>query len=161
MKPLIVLLIVFIISCLYIKIKVGKYTFPLPARIAMSAMLLFTAMGHFKFPEGMAMMIPASLPYRVELVFITGVLEISAAVGLLIQKLKFTTAWILIAFFIVILPANIYAALNHIDFVTASFNGSNVSYLWFRVPLQVFFITWVYFSAIKPKIKSKKIANKS
>jgi len=52
MKPLIVLLSVFFISLLTTKFVRGQYEFALSGRIAMSAMLVFTALGHFAFTEG-------------------------------------------------------------------------------------------------------------
>jgi uncharacterized membrane protein len=78
----------------------------------MSAMLLFTAMGHFMFSEGMAMMIPDFIPFKLELVYLTGVFEIVSSIGLLLPKHKVITDWLLIAFFVLVLPANIYAALT-------------------------------------------------
>lgn len=149
MKPLFVLLIVFVISIFIIKLKDGAYDFALAARIAMSAMLIFTAIGHFKFTEGMAMMLPPIVPDKVAIIYLTGILEIAAAVGLLLPQYKSLTGWFLIIFFILLLPANIYAAVKHIDYEKATLNGSGLGYLWFRVPLQILFIVWVYLSAIK------------
>ena len=115
----------------------------------MAAMLLFTAMGHFMFTEGMAAMMPDFVPFKKEMVYATGVLEILFAIGLLIPILKIRTAWLLILFFILILPANIKAAAENINYQTGELNGNGLDYLWFRIPLQIFFILWVYFTTIK------------
>jgi uncharacterized membrane protein len=115
----------------------------------MALMLAFTAIGHFAFAKGMVMMIPDFIPFKKALVYFTGVIEILAAVGLLIPSLKVLTAWLLIVFFILLLPANINAAIRHIDYQKGNFEGSGVNYLWFRVPLQILFILWTYFSAIR------------
>jgi len=48
-----------------------------------------------------------------------------------------------------ILPANSYAAVKKIDLEKANYNGSGLNYLWFRIPLQVLFIGWVYWFALK------------
>jgi uncharacterized membrane protein len=149
MKPLIVLLIVFLLSILTIKLLMKRYDVLLSARIGMSAMLVFTAVGHFAFSKGMALMIPPFVPFKIEIIGLTGILEILLAIGLLIPNLKVSAAWILITFFILILPANISAAVRHIDFQKASLNGTGVTYLWFRIPLQLLFIAWVYLSCIK------------
>ena len=117
----------------------------------MSVMLLFTATGHFLFPQGMALMIPDFIPFKREVVLLTGLIEIAAAIGLLVPRLQVITAWLLIAFFILVLPANIHAAIQHIDYQTGARTGSGLAYLWFRIPLQVFFILWTYFSAIRPQ----------
>lgn len=147
--PEIVLISVFIISLFVIKLVRGNYQFALPGRIAMAAMLLLTASAHFGFDKGMALMIPDFIPYKLELVYLTGVIEAAAAIGLLIPKYQRKTAWFLVAFFILLLPFNIYACLNQVNIETATFNGDGVNYLWFRIPLQAFFIGWIYLSAIK------------
>lgn len=115
----------------------------------MSIMLLFTSIGHFAFTKGMEMMIPTIIPYKRTMVYLTGVIEICAAVGLLLGSTRELTAWLLILFFILLLPANIYAAMKHVDYQKGTFEGSGVGYLWFRVPLQVLFIIWTYFFAIR------------
>lgn len=150
MKPLIILLTVFSISLFAVKITRGEYEFALPARIAMSAMLLFTSIAHFVFTTGMSMMIPGNLPYKAEIVYVTGLIEIAAAIGLLVPAYRATSGWFLVLFFIVLLPSNIYAAIKHIDYQKASFTGSGLNYLWFRIPLQLFFIAWTYISSINP-----------
>ncbi|SMP23273.1 DoxX family protein [Chryseobacterium profundimaris] len=149
MKPLFILLSVFCASLLTIKIFRGNFNFYLSMRIAMSAMLIFTATGHFMFFKGMSMMLPEFIPFKTEIVYLTGILEILAAVGIFVPEIRITTAWLLIIFFILILPSNIFSAINHIDYQKATFNGDGISYLWFRIPLQIFFMIWVYLSAIK------------
>lgn len=149
MKPLLLLISVFIISLLILKLLKGSFHIALSARIAMSAMLLFTAIGHFIFTKGMAMMIPEFVPFKTEIVYMTGFFEIGAAIGLLIPNLRIITAWLLIAFFMMILPANIYAAVKHVDYQKATYQGSGTEYLFFRVPLQILFIIWTYLSTIR------------
>jgi uncharacterized membrane protein len=149
MKPLLVLLSVFGISLLVTKIFRDNYEFALSGRIAMSVMLVFTAVAHFAFTKGMAMMLPDFIPYKTETVYLTGIIEIAAAIGLFIPNFSVITAWLLITFFILILPANIYAAIEHIDYQKGTSEGNGLTYLWFRVPLQIFFIVWTYLSAIK------------
>jgi len=153
MKPLIVLISVFIISLLVNRVFRNKFEIALSGRIAMSAMLSFTAIAHFVFTKGMAMMLPSFIPYKTETVYLTGFIEIGAAFALLIPKYRIFVAWLLIAFFILILPANIYASVKQIDYQTGTFEGNDLNYLWFRIPLQIFFILWTYFSAIKASIK--------
>jgi len=149
MKPLVVLLIAFVVSVFAIRFLVHRYDFPLSARIALSIMLLFTAIGHFAFTKGMAMMMPDFIPFKMELVYLTGFLEIILGIGLLVPGTKVYSAWILIVFFVLILPANIKAAIEHIDIQKATFDGPGLNYLWFRIPLQIFFIVWTYISSIR------------
>ena len=148
MKPLLVLISVFLISLVSIILLSGDYNFALAARIAMSAMLLFTAIAHFVFAKGMSMMLPDFIPYKTVVIWLTGFIEIAAAIGLLIPQIRIITAWLLIVFFILILPANIYAATKQIDYQKGTFDGNGTTYLYFRIPLQILFIVWVYLSAI-------------
>ena len=131
------------------KLVADRYDFALAGVIAMSVMLVFISIGHFVYTKGMLMMIPGFIPFRKELVYITGIIEVAAAVGLLIPGLRIMTAWFLIVFFILLLPANIYAATRHIDYQKGTLEGPGATYLWFRVPLQILFILWVYFAAIE------------
>lgn len=149
MKPLLILLITFILSVVTIKFRKGCWETAKAARMSMAVMLLFTALGHFLFAEGMAMMIPDLFPFKLALVYLTGILEIAAAVGLHIPRFRKLTAWLLILFFVMVLPANIQAAIEQINYQTGTFDGHNLVYLWFRIPLQLLFIGWVYFSSIK------------
>jgi len=149
MKPLFVLLGVFVLSLVLTKIFRGNFEFAMSGRIAMSIMLLFTATAHFVFTKGMSLMLPAFIPFKTELVYLTGFIEIILAIGLFIPVSNVITAWLLIAFFLLIIPANIYAAIKHLDYQKGTFDGSGLSYLWFRIPLQVIFIAWTYFSFIK------------
>ena len=149
MKPLLLLLAVFSTSLLTTRVVHRRFEFALSGRIALSAMLVFTGMAHFVFTKGMSMMLPDFVPDKTLIIYGTGILEIVAAAGLFSPKIRVVTGWLLIAFFILILPANIYAALNHIDYQKGAFDGNGLSYLWFRIPLQCFFIYWTYLFVIK------------
>jgi len=153
MLPLFVLLGTFAVSLLVTRYFTKAFDYSLSGRLAMSCMVLLTAIGHFAFPEGMAMMMPDFIPFKRELVYITGIVEISAAIGLVSLRLQQVTAWLLIVFFVLILPANINAASKNIDYQTGTNTGHEVAYLWFRVPLQLFFIGWTYFFGIRLKTK--------
>lgn len=126
----------------------GSVNLCLSGRIAMSALLLFTAIGHLVYLNGMSLMIPSFIPYKKAIIMVTGIIEMATAAGLLIPKLQLTTAWLLIIFLIVILPANIQAARKNIDYQKGNTNGNGLKYLWFRIPLQILFIVWTYYFAI-------------
>ncbi len=149
MKPLLVLFVSFAIALLVIRLTSGQWNLPLAGRMAMACMLLFTAVGHFIFTDGMAAMVPDLVPNKNGIVLITGGLEVLFALGLLLPKFRFHTAWLLILFFLLVIPSNIKAAIENINYQTGEFNGPGVAYLWFRIPLQIFFIAWVYLTAIR------------
>jgi len=149
MKPLIVLLVSFTLALLIIKLISKTYDFRRSARIAMALMLVFTAIAHFAFTKGMAMMIPAFIPYKTSVVYVTGVFEVLLGISLLIPKLKYITGWALILFLLLILPANIYASIHQVNYQKGTFDGNGLTYLWFRIPLQLLFIVWTYVSTIR------------
>jgi len=149
MKPLIVLLVSFAVSLLTLYLISGQYEVALSGRIAMSIMLAFTSLAHFIFTKGMVMMMPKIMPFKKEMVYFTGIFEIVAAIGLHILQFRHLTGWALIVFFVVLLPANITAAIKHVDYQKGTLDGSGVNYLWFRVPLQVAFILWTYYFSIR------------
>jgi len=145
MKPLFVLLITCIISLIALKLCMGNWNFILSGNIAMSVMLMFTAIGHFAYTKGMEMMLPAFVPFKTFMVYITGIIEVVAAIGLLIPSLQLSISYVLIVFFILVLPCNIYAAVKKVDYQKGTYTGRGTSYLWLRVPMQILFIAWVYF----------------
>tara|TARA_R110000772_G_scaffold194020_1_gene304817 strand:- start:421 stop:879 length:459 start_codon:yes stop_codon:yes gene_type:complete len=149
MKPLIVLLLSFTISIFVVEIIKKEYNFALSARIAMSIMLVFTAIGHFAFTKGMSMMIPKFIPFKESFVYLTGIFEILLAMGLLVPKFKTASGWAFIIFLMLMLPANIYASVNNVNYQKGTFDGNGMMYLWFRIPLQVLFISWAYLSTIR------------
>ena len=149
MKPLIVLLLSFTISIFIIKIIKKEYDFALSARIAMSIMLLFTAIGHFAFTKGMSMMIPEFIPFKESVIYLSGICQILLAFGLLIPKFQTVSGWALVIFLLLMLPANIYASMNKVNYQKGTFEGNGLTYLWFRIPLQFLFIIWAYISAIR------------
>ena len=149
MKPFILFVFVSILSLFVLKIISGRYDLKFSIRIGMSIMLLFTALGHFLFPDGMALMVPEFIPFKREFIYFTAILEIAGAVGLHIPQLRLLTSWLLIPFFLLMLPANIKASLDHLNYQKGTFDGPGLAYLWFRIPLQILFILSVYFSSIK------------
>lgn len=149
MKPLIVLVVVFALSTGIMWLVSSSINYMLAGRIALAAMLVLTAFGHFKFVEGMEMMIPDFLPFKRFFVYGTGVLELLAAVGLLIDSTFEITGLLLIIFFVLILPSNIQASIRHINIEKGTLDGPGLSYLWFRVPLQILFIGWTYFVTLR------------
>lgn len=148
MKPLFVLLAAFAIALGVRYVLHYSWDPRLAGRIAMCVMLVFTSVGHFAFNKGMAMMLPPALPARSLLVYVTGVIEILLGIALLVPSLQQLSGWTIIGFFIIMLPANIYAAFHHVNHEKATFDGKGPSYLWIRIPMQLLFILWVYFAAV-------------
>ncbi|MET0645399.1 MAG: DoxX family protein [Pyrinomonadaceae bacterium] len=113
------------------------------ARVGLTLFFLFAGVGHFIKTEEMAAMLPPGVPFRVEAVYVTGVLELLGAVGVWVPGLTRLTGLCLILLLVCVLPANIYAALNRVDF---GGHGAGPAYLLVRVPFQLFVIWWTYFA---------------
>lgn len=148
MEPEITLVFVFITALFVLKYLKGEFLWRQSGQIAMSAMLVITSIGHVLYFDGMEKMIPEVIPCKALIVSLTGLFEFACAVALFFPSLRKTTGWILIVFLTLITPANIYAAIHTINMETGSHDGSGIAYLWYRIPLQLLFITWVYFSSV-------------
>jgi uncharacterized membrane protein len=120
---------------------------PLRGRIGIALMFAFTGAGHFIKTPQMAQMLPAWVPMRFPLIYFTGVLELVAAATILITPLARPTGMALCIFLLLILPSNVYAAFQRVEF-----GGGEAGpiYLLVRIPLQFFLIGWIYWFAVKP-----------
>jgi uncharacterized membrane protein len=107
------------------------------ARIALAAMFLMAALGRLATPEALLQMIPESLPLRREALYLTGVLEVLGALGLLVPRLQRVAGWGLVALLLAVLPANVNVAVNNLQIEGQI--GSPL-YQWARVGWQFFLI---------------------
>jgi uncharacterized membrane protein len=87
-------------------------------------------------------MVPPSLPAPAALVALTGVLEVTGAIGLLLPSTAVAAAYGLIALLLLMLPANIHAA--RAGLIVA---GRRATPLVWRLPLQVFWIGALWWAA--------------
>ncbi|MES2428861.1 MAG: hypothetical protein V4560_17900 [Bacteroidota bacterium] len=148
MKPLIVLIAVFIIATIVSRLFLNDWNLPLAGNIAMCFMLFLTASGHVLFTKGMEMMLPTFVPFKTFVIYFTGIAEVLLGIALLISPLRSLAGVALLILFGLMLPANIYAAMKHIDIEKATYTGPGLGYLWFRIPLQILFIAWVFYFSI-------------
>lgn len=111
---------------------------------ALSVMVLFTASAHFTpLKEDLIKMVPPFFPAARQIVFVTGVLEMAGAVGLLIPQVRPAAGMCLAILFVAIVPANINAALRRVPL-----RGRPATSLWLRLPMQVLFIALALWSAL-------------
>ncbi len=116
---------------------------PTRARVGMSLLFVFTGVGHFIRTEEMTALLPASVPNRVWIIYLTGILELLGGIGIWIAPLMKLTGFLLILFLLGVLPANVYSAVNLVDF---GGHQAGPIYLLVRVPFQLFVIWWTYFA---------------
>ena len=113
----------------------------LPGRLALATMLVVTGAAHFTATDALVAMVPPSVPAPIAVVYATGVMELVFAL-LLVVRPRPALGWALGAFFLMLLPANVYSALQEVGL-----GGHGPGYLWFRIPLQVLFMGWAaYFT---------------
>ena len=112
----------------------------------MALMLVATGTAHFTSTDLMVEMMPESLPAKRGNRLFYGICALLAVIGLLWNKTAKLTSVMLIIFFLAILPANIVGSIKEVR-LGGMENGT--AYLLFRIPLQIFFILWVYYFGIK------------
>jgi uncharacterized membrane protein len=126
-------------------------SWPVSAAHGMAVMLLLTASAHF-VPASVTVMpnhadmvriVPPFLPFPDALVYLTGVLELLGALGLVLTATRWAAGLGLAALFVTLLPANIYEAVADISFA----NGEAATPLWQRIPEQLLYIAVVLWAA--------------
>ncbi|MFB4314914.1 hypothetical protein [Actinomadura sp. 21ATH] len=133
---------------------------PACAAHAMAAMLVLTGVVRFvpdsvagmPSAEELARMVPPFVPFPLAMVYLTGVLELLIAAGLVRTSTRWGAAAGLAVLLPLLLPANIYAALNDIPL-----NGAEATPLWFRIPQQAAYIAvalWIAHSADSTRARS-------
>jgi len=111
-----------------------------------SLVFAFTGLGHFIKTAEMVQMLPPWVPLRGPLIYGTGVLEFAATVLVLVPSASRLTGLALCVFLLLLLPSNIYAAYQRVDF---GGHGAGPVYLLVRVPLQFFLMGWIYWFAVR------------
>ena len=97
---------------------------------------------HFVEVNSFAAIVPPLLPFPKLIVWVTGLMEIAFAIGLLLPKYRKLSGFWLAPFLLAVLPANIYMAMYNIPM------GDTVASptaLWVRVALQfplILLILW-------------------
>ena len=124
---------------------VGAFgTWPAATRYALATMLVLTASAHFtKMKEDLIRMVPAWVPWPRAVVYFTGLCELAGALGLLVPSLRLAAGTALIAFFILVFPANVKAAQRGVGM-----GGKSATPLWLRAPMQVLLIVLTWWAAV-------------
>ena len=118
-------------------------------RASLALLFLFTGMGHFAQTEAMAAMLPSWVPNRVAIVYVTGLLEIAGAIGLLVPRVSRLAAVCLLAFLICVFPANVYAAAQRVDM---GGHDAGPAYLLVRGPFQLLLVWWTYRFGVRSEL---------
>lgn len=111
----------------------------------MAVLFVVAGLNHFRDPGFYLVMMPPQLPLPLELIYLSGVLEVLGGLLVLAPPLRRPVGWGLIALLLAVFPANIYAAVAQVQPP-----GGHVAplLLWLRLPFQAVFIAWVYCAAL-------------
>lgn len=116
--------------------------------LVIAAFFFIGGVAHFVFTDVFVRIMPNYLGYQKELVLISGVFELLGAIGILFPSTRLLAGYGLIVLIIAVFPANINMAIHHQDYKSIP-----ELLLWLRLPLQFFFV-WFVWQSIK-SIKSR------
>ena len=116
-----------------------KYDLKLISIVVMGLFYFSVGVNPFTDPYWFLQIVHPYLPYKIELVYISGFLEIVLGVMLLIPKTRVYAGWGLIMLLIAVYPANIYLAQTN----GAAMNTTPLI-AWGRLPFQFVFIGLAY-----------------
>ena len=109
----------------------------------MAAVYVGAGVAHFTSTEFFVAIMPAYLPRHVELVHLSGAIEIGLGLLLLVPATRRLAAWGVIALLIAVFPANLNMALNDIR-PPGPFGPPSTLALWLRLPFQLVLIAWAW-----------------
>ena len=107
--------------------------------IVMGVFYISIGISHFNSPIWYVQIVPPYLPYKLELVYISGLFEILFGGMLFFRKTRFLAGWGLILLLIAVYPANIYLAQTN----GAAMNTTPLI-AWGRLPVQFIFVGLAY-----------------
>lgn len=114
------------------------------ARLGLAVMFAFTGSTHFtEMRHDYAAMVPPPLTGQLWVIFVTGLLEIAGAVGLLVRPTRRLAGIGLFLLLLALFPANVYAAMQGVQF-----RGAPPTDLWLRGLIQAVFLLAVWWSTI-------------
>ena len=151
MAPLIVL----IVSTLVLRLAGAAGIRPLASwrdatRVGLAVMFAFTGSTHFTaMKHDYAAMVPPPLTGQLWVIYVTGLLEIAGAIGLLVPKTRRLAGICLCLLLLALFPANVHAALNAINF-----RGEPPTDIWLRTLVQLVFLVATWWSTIVARRQS-------
>jgi uncharacterized membrane protein len=107
-------------------------------RVLVAIFMVSVGVLHFTDPEPFVRIVPAFLPAKLELVWISGAAEILLGVGLLPKLTRRWASLGLVALFVAVFPANINMAVHEVQLNPES--PIPVWAMWARLPFQLLFI---------------------
>ena len=111
----------------------------LSMRWLMGILFVLAGANHFLNPGFYVRIMPSYLPWHLELVYLSGLVEIALGVALLIPASSRLAAWALIGLLVVFLSVHVHMLVN-----AQRFPEVHIGVLWGRLAFQGLFIAWTY-----------------
>jgi uncharacterized membrane protein len=109
---------------------------------ALAVMFCFTAIAHFgRMRDDLEKMVPPWVPSPRVAVFVTGILEILGAIGLIFPETRTLAGVCLIVFLVAVFPANVYAAKTGVRL-----GDRPITPLGVRGPMQLLLIVLIFWA---------------
>ncbi|QDU62974.1 hypothetical protein Pan216_38480 [Planctomycetes bacterium Pan216] len=120
--------------------------------VGVALVFAFTGIGHFVKTEPMARMMPEAIPWRHEIVLVSGVLELALAVLVLVPGPRREVGLGIAVLLVLLLPINVHAAISRIPMGGHAWGPV---YLLIRVPLQLILIAWTYVFLVRAHARDR------
>lgn len=126
------------------------------ARLGFAIAFAVAGVSHLVAPTPFLQHLPEWVPLRVELVAITGAMEVALGAALLLrQPWRCRAGRATAAYLVAVLPANVYVAAAGVE-VDGQPGGF---YPWVRLPFQALFVAWVLWCTFDAQTSSAEGAH--
>ena len=105
----------------------------------MSLFYIGAGLSHFFNPDWYVRIVPPILPFKIAIVYISGIFEIILGSLLIFPMTRFIAGWGLILLLLAVFPANIYVALTQGEAM-----DTTPMIAWARLPFQIVFIALAF-----------------
>jgi uncharacterized membrane protein len=110
-----------------------------------TVLFIFVGILHFAKTPAFLRIMPPQIPFPLELVYLSGIVEIAGGLGLLWKSTRGISIKVLLALLVAVYPANIHMAMS-----PDKFPEIPIWMLYARLPLQPFIALWVWSCRDKP-----------
>lgn len=112
----------------------------------MAIFYILAGVMHFVAPEFYLQIMPPYMPWHLELVYVSGLIEIALGVLLLVPATRVAAAWGIVLLLIAIFPANLHAATANVQFAhrPSWMSQPTPAQHWMRLPMQLVLIAWAW-----------------
>ncbi len=108
--------------------------------IGLCLVLITAGLVHLLDPFSFINALPLWVPFKLELIFWTGIFEFNLAIGLMVRRTRLATAMVTAAYFTLLVPVHVYVSW----FAIPMFGVQDPSLLWARTAFQAVFIAWAW-----------------